>query len=297
MSSATASRSSGPSRKAQIRMGVAWRLVVIVIAVFYALFPVLWILSASLDPTSSLGRQGVFPANASLGNYEELLSDPLNPFLLWVWNSIKIATISTVLAAFITTLSAYSFSRFRFRGRRNLLLTILLIQVFPNLLTMVALFLLLQQIGAYIPSLGLNTHGGLIMIYMGGVMGINVWLMKGFFDSIPKDIDESAQVDGASPWQTFYHLILPLVRPIIVVVSILTFIGTYSDFILASIMLKDTDMYTLMVGLNLFVAQNFAQDWGKFSAGALLGAIPIVVVYLLLQDQIVGGLTQGSVKG
>jgi ABC-type maltose transport system permease subunit len=273
------------------------RMIIILIAVVYALFPVLWIFSASLDPTSTLGRQGLLPTNLSLRHYQELLNDPLNPFLLWLWNSIKIATISTVLALFITTLSAYAFSRFRFRGRRNLLLTILLIQVFPNLLAMVALYLLLQQVGAYIPSLGLNSHGGLIMVYMGGVMGINVWLMKGFFDSIPREIDESAQVDGATPWQTFWYLILPLVRPILVVVGILTFIGTYSDFILASILIQDTELFTLMVGLNLFVSQNFAQEWGKFSAGALMGAVPIVIVYLLLQDQIVGGLTQGSVKG
>lgn len=297
MSSASKSKSSSMTLSRRRQISFISRMIIILIAVVYALFPVLWIFSASLDPTSTLGRQGLLPTNLSLRHYQELLNDPLNPFLLWLWNSIKIATISTVLALFITTLSAYAFSRFRFRGRRNLLLTILLIQVFPNLLAMVALYLLLQQVGAYIPSLGLNSHGGLIMVYMGGVMGINVWLMKGFFDSIPREIDESAQVDGATPWQTFWYLILPLVRPILVVVGILTFIGTYSDFILASILIQDTELFTLMVGLNLFVSQNFAQEWGKFSAGALMGAIPIVIVYLLLQDQIVGGLTQGSVKG
>jgi ABC-type maltose transport system permease subunit len=172
-----------------------------------------------------------------------------------------------------------------------------LVQVFPNMLTMVALFLLIQQIGTYIPVLGLNSHGGLILVYLGGVMGINVWLMKGFFDSIPRDIDESAMVDGASHWQTFWMLIFPLVRPILVVVGILTFIGTYSDFLLARILLSSNEQLTVMVGLWVFISQQFSQNWGTFAAGGLMAAIPIVVIYLLLQDQIVGGLTQGAVKG
>jgi len=214
-----------------------------------------------------------------------------------MWNSVKVAGITTILAVFVTALTAYSFSRFRFRGRRSLLLTILLIQVFPNMLTIVALFLFLRQIGEYIPSMGLNTHGGLILIYLGAQMGINIWLMKGFFDSIPRDIDESAMVDGASHWQVFWKLIFPLVRPILAVVGILAFVGSFNEFILASVMLRSTEQFTLMVGLYLFVTQTFAQSWGVFAAGALIGAIPIALIYILLQDQIVSGLTQGAVKG
>ena len=137
----------------------------------------------------------------------------------------------------------------------------------------------------------------LILVYLGGVMGINVWLMKGFFDAIPRDIDESAMVDGASHWQTFRHLILPLVRPILAVVGILTFIGNFSDFVLARVMLQSTEEFTLMVGMYLFVSDQFSKNWGVFAAGGLIGGIPIVLFYLALQDQIVGGLTQGSVKG
>jgi ABC-type maltose transport system permease subunit len=274
------------------------RYVVAVITIAFALFPVIWVISASFNPGGTLTGQSLIPQNASFENYEVLLGgDPRFPFPRWLLNSLFIATTTSVIAVLVTALSAYAFSRFRFRGRRNLLLTLFLIQVFPNTLTMVALFLLLQQLGTYIPMLGINSHGGLILIYLGGVMGINVWLMKGFFDSVPREIDESAMVDGASHWQTFWMLIFPLVRPILIVVGILTFITAYSDFLLARVMLRSTDQYTVMVGLWVFISDQFSQNWGVFAAGGLMAAIPVVIIYLLLQDQIVGGLTQGAVKG
>jgi ABC-type maltose transport system permease subunit len=263
----------------------------------FAIFPILWIISASLNPVGTLASQKFIPDNASIENFITLFNDPIHPFPLWIWNSFKVSTITSVLAVLITALMAYSFSRFRFKYRRSLLMMILLVQVFPPLLTMVALFLLFQQIGNYIPWLGLNTHGGLILAYLGGQLGINVWLSKGYFDSIPREIDESAMVDGASQWQIFWKLIFPLVRPILAVVGILIFIGTFSDFALARIILQSTEEFTLMVGLYLFISDRFTQNWGIFAAGALLGATPILVTYLLLQDQIVSGLTKGAVKG
>ncbi|MCY3573631.1 MAG: ABC transporter permease subunit [Chloroflexi bacterium] len=230
-------------------------------------------------------------------NFDTLLNTPRKPYLRWLVNSCIIASISAVIIVMITALSAYSFSRFRFQGRRSLLVLILLVQVFPNLLALVAIYLMLQQIGNHIPFLGLNTAGGLILVYIGGGMGINIWLMKGFFDSVPRDIDESALVDGASHWQVYWHLIFPLVRPVLVVVGILSFVGTYNEFVLARVMLRDKDTWTLMVGLWQYISANFAQDWGVFAAGAIIGALPSLAIYLMLQDQIVGGLTQGAVKG
>ncbi|MFU8772855.1 MAG: ABC transporter permease subunit, partial [Anaerolineales bacterium] len=143
----------------------------------------------------------------------------------------------------------------------------------------------------------LNSHGGLILVYLGGQMGINIWLMKGFFDTIPRDIDESAAVDGATHWQAFWYLIFPLVRPVLAVVGVLVFVAVYNEFILANVLLRSTNQFTLMVGLYMFVTQNFAQQWGVFAAGALIGAIPIALIYILLQDYIVGGLTRGAIKG
>jgi len=283
--------------KKRKRLKVIAQWLVAVISVTFAVFPVIWIFSASLNPTSSMANQQLIPPNASLANYRSLFSNTLHPFFLWMWNSVKISLITSILAVFVTAFSAYAFSRFRFRGRHSLLLTILLIQIFPNLLTMVALFLFLRQIGEYFPLLGLNTHGGLILVYLGTHMGINIWLMKGYFDSIPRDIDESAAVDGASHWQSFWYLIFPLVRPVLAVVGVLVFVGTFNEFVLASILLRSTEQLTLMVGLYLFVTQNFAQQWGIFAAGAIIGAIPTVILYLILQDQIVSGLTSGAVKG
>ncbi len=279
------------------RFSLIARLIIAVILIAFSIFPVLWIISASLNPASSLATQKLIPDNWGLGNFDTLLNSDIFPFWTWWWNSIKIATISTLLSLSITTLAAYAFSRFRFKGRQTMLKAILLIQVFPTLLAIVAVFLLMSQIGDIIPAIGLNTHAGLILVYMGGAMGMNIWLLKGFLDTIPRAIDESAMVDGASHWQIFTRLLLPLLRPILVVISILTFVGTYGDFILARILLRSTEKYTLMVGLQIYTSGMFSQKWGPFAAGALIGALPIVVIYLLLQDQIVGGLTQGAVKG
>lgn len=290
-------RKKKPSSPRRSRWGLALRMMVAFAAIAFALFPIIWVISASFNPSGSLASQRLIPENASLANYKLLLNDPLHPFFRWVLNSLKVSTITAVLGVISIMLSAYSFSRFRFKGRRQLMLALLLIQVFPTLLMFVAIFYLFQQLGQYVPALGLNRHAPLVLAYLGTQMGIQIWLMKGFFDSIPRDIDESALVDGASHWQIFWKLIFPLARPMIVIVALLVFIASYQEFVLASVLLKDKSQYTLMVGLYLFVSENFANNWGVFAAGGLLGALPIVVLYQSLQDQIIGGLTAGAVKG
>lgn len=306
MSSVTASnketgfralRNIRQSQRQQKRLSIIIRWIVAIVLIVFAVFPVVWIVSASLNPADTLATQTLIPRNAGLDNYRELLESPVFPYLRWVGNSVKISSITTLLSVSITTLAAYAFSRFRFTGRVNLLKAILLIQVFPTLLAIVAVFLMISQIGDVIPRLGLDTHAGLILVYLGGAMGVNIWLMKGFFDTIPREIDESAMVDGASHWQIFTRLLLPLMRPILIVIGILSFIGTYGDFILARVLLKSTEQYTVMVGLQIFTSGQFSQRWGQFTAGALIAALPIMIIYLLLQDKIVGGLTAGSVKG
>jgi arabinogalactan oligomer/maltooligosaccharide transport system permease protein len=290
------------SQRFRKRFSVAVRLVIAVILILFSIFPVLWILSASFDNSQSLATQKLIPTNAGLNNYRDLFG--MNPdyqfgdlsYWKWVWNSVKIATITTVLSISITTMAAYAFSRMRFTGRVTMLKGILLIQVFPNLLALVAIYLLIFQTGEIIPAFGLNTHAGLILVYMGGSMGLNIWLMKGFLDSIPRAIDESGMMDGATNFQIFWTLLLPLLRPILVVIGILSFIGVYGDFILARVLLNDVDKYTLMVGLQIFTAGQFDKKWGVFAAGALIGALPILITYLALQDQIAGGLTTGAVK-
>lgn len=305
-------------------IGTTWRMIVILLATFFALFPVLFVISSAINPAGTLGTQSLLPRSVeSLSdlttNFQELLfneqSLEIYPFWAWLRNSFIVATISTVSIVVITMMSAYAFSRFRFYGRKTMLLSILLLQAFPNLLAMVAVFLILLEIGrlataipealpflnfidwSFIELFGLNALGGLILVYVGGAMGVNTWLMKGFFDTIPRDIDESARVDGATHWQTFWLLIFPLVRPILAVIGVLSFIGTFNEFVLARIMLRDSTRWTLMVGLQNFISADFNQDWGLFAAGALVSGAPVVIIYLVLQDQIVGGLTAGAVKG
>ena len=291
------------SIKGQRKWSVIIRLVVAVLLIAFAIFPVLWMVSAAFDNSNSLATQSLIPPNAGISNYLRLFNKDPNfsygeiKYWTWLGNSIKISGISTVLSLSITTLAAFAFSRLRFAGRVGMLKGILLIQAFPNLLSLVATFTLISNFGNIVRAIGLNTHAGLIMVYMGGSMGMNIWLMKGYLDTIPRAIDESGMLDGASPFQIFRHLLLPLLKPILFVVSILSFIGTYGDFLLARVLLNDSSKYTLMVGLQIFTAGQFDKKWGVFAAGALIGALPIMLIYFFLQDQIVGGLTAGSVKG
>lgn len=290
------------SQRFQYRLGTAVRLLIALLLMFFAIFPVLWIVSASIDPTNSLATQKLIPDNASLINFKRLFNqDPSYQFGdvyfgKWMLNSIKVASITTLLSLSITTMAAYAFSRLRFKGRLAMLKAILLIQVFPSLLSLVAIYLLIFETGKIIPALGLNTHAGLILVYMGGSMGMNIWLMKGFLDTIPRAIDESGMIDGASNWQIFTQLLLPLLRPILIVIGILAFIGVYGDFVTARVLLNDVNEYTVMVGLQIFTAGQFDKKWGVFAAGALISSLPIMIVYLSVQDYIAGGLTAGAVK-
>lgn len=279
------------------RTGLILRWILAIVLVAFSIFPVLWIISAAINPVNDLANQQLIPANANFDNFRQLATNPVFPFFTWLWNSIKVSVSSVIVTLSLTTMAAFAFSRFRFKGRQGLLKAILLIQSFPNLLAIVALFSIVKQMGDIIPWLGLNTHAGLVLVYSGGAMGMNIWLMKGYMDTIPRDIDESAHVDGATDWQVFSKLILPLLRPILTVIGILSFIGTYGEFIIARTLLTRTEMQTAMVGSQIFTAGQYTQNWGVFAAGALIAALPIMIIYLILQDQIVGGLTQGAVKG
>lgn len=277
------------------RVVLVGKLLFAAVALSITLLPILITISSAFSFGGSLSSSSIIPKYPSLNNFRIILFE--NEFWLWIRNSIFVSTISAVLSGLITTFAAFSFSRFRFKGRNQLLLGILIIQVFPSLLAMVALFSLLQQIGQYLPLLGLNQLGGLIILYLGGAISINVWLMKGFFDSVPREIDESGMVEGATHWQIFWKLLFPLVRPIIIVIMILTFFATFGDWLLPRLMIQDSTNYTLMLGLQQFIVKDYGNNWGVFSAGVVLGAIPQVTVFIILQEYIVGGLTSGAVKG
>jgi arabinogalactan oligomer/maltooligosaccharide transport system permease protein len=273
-----------------------WRHVVAWAAIVFALFPLLYILSASLNPVGTLTGSNQLFSSISTVNYERLFNDPAVPYGTWYINTLIIATVTSVATVFLCALGAYAFSRMRFRGRRFGLATLLVLQMFPQLLAITAIFLLMIQISDVFPAIGLGTHAGLIMIYLGGALGVNIFLMYGFFNTIPPALDEAAKIDGAGHARVFFTIMLPLVTPILIVVGLLTFIGTIGEFAIASVILTDPSQQTVAIGLFQLVSGFQSQNWGIFSAGAILAAIPVMVIFLFSQKYIAGGLVSGSVK-
>ncbi|WP_407656636.1 sugar ABC transporter permease [Marinitoga hydrogenitolerans] len=218
------------------------------------------------------------------------------PFLRWLLNSIIVAGVTSILTVLMTAVAAYPFSRMRFFGRKEGLLYLMLIQMFPAIMYMIALYGILKFMGDYFGFIGLDTLTGLIFVYLGGV-SFNMWLIKGYYDTIPDSLEESAMIDGATRFQTFWRIVLPLASPILAVVTILSFMGTFNEFVMARIVLSSEQNYTYAVGLQTFTSGPFETEWGLFTAAALLGAVPMVLLFLSMQKYLVGGLTQGSVKG
>jgi arabinogalactan oligomer/maltooligosaccharide transport system permease protein len=273
-----------------------WRHIVAWAAIVFAVFPLLYILSVSLNPVGTLtGSNELFRA-FDLRNYVRLLTDPDVPYPRWYANSLLIAIITTVFTVLFCAMGAYAFSRMRFTGRRVGLMSLLVLQMFPQLLAITAIFLLMIQISDVFPAIGLGTHAGLIMIYLGGALGVNTFLMYGFFNTVPMAIDEAAKIDGAGHARVFFTIMLPLVVPILVVIGLLTFIGTIGEFAIASVVLTDPNQQTVAIGLFQLVSGFQSQNWGIFCAGAVLAALPVMVFFLVSQRYIAGGLVSGSVK-
>jgi len=278
-----------------------WRHLVAIAAVAVALGPLAYVVSAAFNADSSLGGSSLIPRSVTLQNFRDIFHDP-NPehdtrYLSWYANSYVIAGVAAVLNVFLGALAAYAFSRFRFRGRRFGMLALLLIQMFPAFLALVAIYILLLRAGAVFSVLGLNSTPALILVFLGGALGVNAWLMKGFFDTIPAELDESARVDGATPAQIFWGVILPLASPVLAVVGIITFVFLLNEFIITSAVLQTADKFTLPVGLRTYINGQYAQLWGPFAAGALLAAIPVAILVMAFQRFFVRGLTAGAVKG
>ena len=272
---------------------LGWRHLVGVIAVVYAAFPIVYVMSASVASGGTLTGSNELFATVSWANYATLNT---TKFWMWMGNSLLIASITAVGTVLMGASAAYAFSRFRFTGRRAGLTTLLIIQMFPQMLAFVALFLLLLTFGEVVPSLGLDSRLSLICIYLGGALGANTFLMYGFFNSVPKEIDEAAKIDGATHAQTYWTIILPLVIPILAVVGLLSFIGTFGEFIIARVVLQSEENWTLAVGLYGWVSSQLDANWGQFAAGAVIAAVPVLALFLFLQKYIVSGLTAGAVK-
>ncbi|HEY0953544.1 MAG TPA: maltose ABC transporter permease MalG [Roseateles sp.] len=286
-----------------------WRTVAAhaVMWVFIAvtLFPLLAVVSISLRP-GNFATGSLIPTEISLEHWKLALGIPYQaadgslvqppfPVLTWLWNSIKIATASAFLIVAISTTAAYAFARLKFSFSKPVLNGMLLLQMFPPVLALVAIFAIFETIGTYVPALGVETHAGLVLAYLGGI-ATHVWTIKGYFETIPVEIEENAKVDGATHWQAFSRVLLPMAVPILMVVFVLAFIGTIIEYPVASILLREESNLTLAVGSKYFLHdQRFL--WGDFAAAAVLSGLPITAVFLLAQRWIVSGLTAGGVKG
>lgn len=273
-----------------------WRHVVAISIVLFSLFPLYLVILSSFNPTGSLQITSFLPGEISWVNYQTLFDNPAIPYLTWMKNSLIIAGAVAVISVVIGAASAFAFSRLKFRGKKAGLETLLLVQMFPAVLALSAVYVIMERVYTFAPEIGLGTQAGLVLVYLGGAMGVNIWLLKGFVDSIPMELDEAAKIDGASPMQIYWQIFIPLAAPILAVVSLLSFIGTFNEYILARLFLADMESRTIAVGLQQFIGGQYSQNWGAFAAGSIIASVPIVLIFLSLQRYIVSGLTAGSVK-
>ncbi len=273
------------------------RHLVAILAAIFALYPIVWIVSSAFNASDSLASARIIPRDTTLSNFTDIFDSEVTSVGRWLWNSFSIAIIAAFVNTFIAAMAANAFSRLEFWGRRVLLTSLLVMQIFPQFLGFIAFFVLSQQLGEVVGAIGFNTHAFLILVYIGGAAGFNAFLLKGFLDSIPKSLDEAARIDGAGPATIFLRIILPLARPMLAVIFMISFIATFSEYILASFLLNGDDQLTLPIGLQVFLAEGYNAKWGVLSAIALLGATPIVTVFIAAQKHIIGGLTSGGTKG
>ena len=278
---------------------VGWRHIVGVLAVIYCLVPLIYVVSVALTPRATLtgGLFKNFQFSTMFENFTALGTGKYSVFWSWILNSLIVSSVTAVGTVLMGAAAAYAFSRFRFKGRRATLTGLLLVQMFPQMLAFVALFLLLLGLQDVFPALGLNSKLGLICVYLGGALGSNTFLLYGFFNSIPRELDEAAEIDGASHAQTFWTIIMPLVLPVLAVVGLLSFISSFGDFVIARVVLQTQDQYTLAVGMYAWASDARNAPWGIFAAGAVIAAVPVVLLFQYLQKYIVSGLTAGAVKG
>jgi arabinogalactan oligomer / maltooligosaccharide transport system permease protein len=271
----------------RIRLTLSYLILLGAIAV--VIYPILWVVGSSLNPGNSLSSSTIIPENATLDHYRKLFAE--TEYLTWYWNTLKICFITMVLSVIFIGLTAYAFSRYKFVGRKNGLLLFLILQMIPQFVAILAIYILAFQVGL------LDTHLALILVYVGGLIPMNTYLAKNYYDTIPKELDESARIDGAGHFRIFWQIILPLSKPILAVIALFSFISPFADFILASILISSDEKQTLAVGLFNMISNKFGNNFTLFAAGSVLVAIPIGLLFLSLQRYFISGLTAGGTKG
>jgi maltose/maltodextrin transport system permease protein len=286
-----------------------WRVIgahtFLILFLVFTLFPLIMVISISLR-AGNFATGSIIPEQLSLEHWKLALGmsyvdvdgtvvPPPFPVIHWLWNSVKIAVVASALIVMLSTTAAYAFSRLRFRFKNQTLSAILLLQMFPPVLSLVAIYTIFEVIGQHVSWLGLDSHASVIVAYLGGI-SLHIWTIKGYFDTIPAEIEEAAQVDGATPFQAFIRVLLPMAVPILAVVFVLAFITAIVDYPIASTLLSSQDQLTLAAGSNQYLYEQ-KYLWGDFAAAAVLGGLPITAVFLLAQKWIVSGLTAGGLKG
>jgi arabinogalactan oligomer/maltooligosaccharide transport system permease protein len=278
--------------------------VLLVAATLATLYPVLWVICIAFSGKQTLAISDLpaeprfvdrlraivpFPEHWTGSNFVSVMTD--QPFGRWVLNSTVIALFTTVLGVFLACTAAYAFSRFKFPGRRVGMMAFLVSQMFPGTLMLIPLYIIMVSV------LGLgNSRLGLVIVYATTSIPFSVWMLKGYFDTIPRELEEAAIIEGASAGMIFWRIVLPLAKPAVAITALFSFMTAWNEFILAATFMDKEEMYTAPVGLRFFVG-GFSQQWGYFAAGSIIVSIPVVVLFLYLQKYLVSGLTAGSVKG
>jgi arabinogalactan oligomer/maltooligosaccharide transport system permease protein len=277
---------------------------VLALATLGTIYPVLWVVSIAFSgkqtlaivelppaPTAADRLRAVlpWPAHWTASNFVSVMTE--QPFARWVLNSVVVATFTTLLGISLSCTAAYAFSRFKFPGRRAGMMGFLVSQMFPGTLMLIPLYIIMVQV------LGLgSTRLGLVIVNATTSIPFSVWMLKGYFDTIPHELEEAAVIEGASAGTIFWRIVLPLAKPAVAITALFSFMTSWNEFILAATFMDKEDMYTAPVGLRFFVG-GFSQQWGYFAAGSIIVSIPVVVLFLYLQKYLVNGLTAGSVKG
>jgi len=277
---------------------------ILVVATLLTLYPVFWVFSIAFSGKQSLAIADLpanpraidrlravipWPEKVSASNFVSVMTD--QPFARWILNSALVAIFTTVLGVFLACTAAYAFSRFKFPGRRPGMMAFLVSQMFPGTLMLIPLYIIIVQI------LGLGSSRiGLIIVYATTSIPFSVWMLKGYFDTIPKELEEAAVIEGASAGKIFWRIVLPLAKPAVAITALFSFMTSWNEFILAATFMDKENMYTAPVGLRFFVG-GFSQQWGYFAAGSIIVSIPVVLLFLYLQKYLVSGLTAGGVKG
>ncbi|MCE3203243.1 sugar ABC transporter permease [Paenibacillus sonchi] len=254
-----------------------------------SLFPAFWIVMSSFKTGNSLFSDTLIPRRMTLVHYQELFEQ--TKYLQWFLNTLKVAALSTLIGTSLLLLASYAISRYRFAGRKSMLTAFLVLQMFPGFMAMIAIYVLLNTLGL------LNSHWALVLVYSSGSIITNVFVAKGFFDTIPKSLEDAARIDGASHMKVFLSIMMPLSKPMLTYASLMIFNGCFVDFIFADLILRTEEKRTLAVGLFRMVNQSNSTEFTLFAAGAVLVALPVTLLFIFLQRFLIDGLTAGAMKG